>query len=127
MTKTNDKLDAILDFYYPSGQVVSNFKIDEQKAQSMTLIMETRRKNFKQDIEALIKERELEARNDCAGDIYRLGMDIIMQRPAAAIVVGGTDLDKLLRQLERLYGKDLIQHIYGIHNKAELNGGNKDE
>lgn len=40
-----------------------------------------------------------------------------MQRGASAIVAGGTDLDKLLTQLERKYGKDLIQHVYGDHNQ----------
>lgn len=70
---------------------------------------------------ALIQRKQVEARNDEAGNIYKMAMDIILEKPASQILVGSTDLDRLLNELQRQYGKDLIQHIYGDHNKAELN------
>ena len=50
------------------------------------------------------KETAQDIENNTAGNIYKMGMDIIMEKPASAIVAGGTDLDKLLTQLERKYG-----------------------
>ena len=64
------------------------------------------------------KETAQDIENNTAGNIYKMGMDIIMEKPASAIVAGGTDLDKLLTQLERKYGKDNIQYAYGDHNKV---------
>jgi hypothetical protein len=63
-----------------------------------------------------------EARNNEAGNIYEMGLRLILKRPASAIVVGGTDLDVLLNQLERKYGKDLIQYVYGDHNQLRTSG-----
>jgi len=59
------------------------------------------------------------AKKDEAGNIYKMAEDIVLAKPASSIVAGGTDLDKLMNQLERKYGKDLIQHVYGDHNKLE--------
>lgn len=72
-----------------------------------------------------LAKRVEEARNNEAADIHKAGFDIRMKHGAASVVAGGTDLDELLNHIERKYGKDLILHVYGEHNR--LNNQTKED
>lgn len=109
----NSKLRDILEKLYDNATVahktigINNAKsVDVPGAEKAILAL----------FESYAAEREQQARNNEAGNIYKIGMDIVVKRPASAVVAGGTDLDKFLNELERKYGKDLIQWVYGDHN-----------
>lgn len=70
-------------------------------------------------IKALIESAIQEARKHEAADIHKAGFDLLMKKGASAVVAGGTDLDKLLNQIEAKYGKDLIHYVYGEHNQPK--------
>lgn len=72
-----------------------------------------------------IQAEIVKARTDEAADIHKMGFDILMEKGAASVVVGGTELDKLLNQIERKYGKDIILHVAGSHNSTALKEGLK--
>jgi hypothetical protein len=62
-----------------------------------------------------------EARLDEAAELHKLGFDILRRKGAAAVVVGGTELDELLNVIERRHGKDMILHVGGKHNRPHPN------
>jgi hypothetical protein len=79
------------------------------------------------EVQQIIDSAKREAKNNEAGNIYKKASDIRLKDIAAEIVVGGTALDTLLRQLERDYGKDLIKWVYGDHNNAQLEQSEESE
>lgn len=73
--------------------------------------------NGKHDITAEMEHHIGQAKKDEAANIYEMAWQLVKKRPASAIIAGGTDLDELMNQLERKYGKDHLRHAYGDHNK----------
>ena len=59
-------------------------------------------------IEAYIAERLEERELETAASLYDYGMKLGLSHGASTIVVGGTDLDKLLNHIERKYRKEVI-------------------